>query len=402
MIVKFLVIVQDLRVSGTSEGIVSRSFLSKLRLTYPHSVIDVVYLKHQHSDDQLDLLPVDSIKSYVLDLKIPILTKWLNKIYWRLFHVSLRERKIQKVYGSYIGKISYEKYNHIFIRSSGLEYETILGAKNLPILKNSIINFHDPYPIFWCAGSEKILSSLELFRLKGMNKVVMQAKACISPATILSNDMEFLYGSKKKFYTLPHQYSESVFNLSDTPYVRKREKKITISYHGAIQFGRNIDFLLDAYQELINENLFYKENTEFVLRLKGKHTKRLTSKYSEGGNIFFLGQLDFSNSSVEQADEADILIIIENGPIRSNILVGKAPFIASLNKPILVLAPQSSEMRSLIKNSQFIASSGDKEEIKQKLENLIINKLSNDESVCPFGDYFSAEEFKKMLDKVLF
>ena len=31
----FLVIAQDLRVSGTSEGVVSRSFLAKLRMAYP-------------------------------------------------------------------------------------------------------------------------------------------------------------------------------------------------------------------------------------------------------------------------------------------------------------------------------------------------------------------------------
>ena len=42
---KFLVIEQDLRVSGTSQGIISRSFLAKLRLAYPQSIIDVVYLK---------------------------------------------------------------------------------------------------------------------------------------------------------------------------------------------------------------------------------------------------------------------------------------------------------------------------------------------------------------------
>ena len=39
---KFLVVEQDLRVSGTSQGVISRSFLAKLRIAYPKSVIDVV------------------------------------------------------------------------------------------------------------------------------------------------------------------------------------------------------------------------------------------------------------------------------------------------------------------------------------------------------------------------
>ena len=40
---KVLIIVQDLRVSGTSEGIVSRSFISKLKMIYPDAIIDLHY-----------------------------------------------------------------------------------------------------------------------------------------------------------------------------------------------------------------------------------------------------------------------------------------------------------------------------------------------------------------------
>lgn len=397
----FLVIAQDLRVSGTSEGMVSRSFISKLRKAYPDSIIDVVYLKHHPSEDLLHLLPIDSIQTHILDLKIPVFSRWFNKIYWRLFHMSLNERYIQKVYGSYIAKIEYKKYDHIFIRSSGLEYESILGAKNLPILKKSIVNFHDPYPLFWCAGNENQLNNLELFRLKEMYKVVSQAKSCISPAQTLSKDMEILYGAKKKIYTLPHQYCELVFDFSEIPLIRNKTKKVSISYHGAIQFGRNLDILLDAYQDLIEANLHYKENTEFVLRLKGSHAKRLLEKYSGQSNMVITDTLDLSNSTQEQATQADVLIILENGTIYSNILVGKAPFVASLQKPILVLAPERSELRRLIQNNQYIADCMNKEEIKQKLENLIINRMNSDEKVYPFGDYFSDENFKRMLDEIL-
>lgn len=399
---KFLVIAQDLRVSGTSEGVVSRSFIAKLRGAYPEAIIDVVYLKHHSNDDQLYLLPVDSIKTHLVDLRVPFFIKWINKIYWRVFNKSLNERYIQKKYGFHIAQINHKKYDHIFIRSSGLEYESILGAKDLPILKEAIINFHDPYPVFWCAGYEKQLDDLELYRLKEMCKVVTQAKKCISPAKTLSNDMEMLYGSKEKVYILPHQFSPLVFDLSDESRVRKKTKKVVISYHGAIQFGRNIDYLLEAYQELTGDNIYYQENTEFILRLKGKHTQRLKEKFSECENIVFSDLLNFSNSSIEQATEADILVIIENGSIYSNILVGKAPFIASLNKPLLSLSPERSEMRRLIQDEQYIANYEDKNEIKVKLKNLIESRLKSNDSVYPFGDYFSDEKFKEQLDKILF
>lgn len=397
---KFLIIEQDLRVSGTSQGIISRSFLSKLRMAKPHSIIDVVYLKQYASDDQLELLPVNSIQEHILDLKIPFTVKWFNKIYWRLFHVSLKEQYIHKTYGSYIAKIDFEQYDHIFIRSAGLEHETILGSKDLPILKRAVLTFHEPYPVFWCAGTQNSLSNLELFRLKKMQEVVSQAKCCMANA-LLSEDLSYLYGSKKKFYVLPHQYSKDIFDFTDTSQVFNKEKKITISYHGAIQFGRDVMILLDAYRALLETNSKFKDETEFILRVKGINIKFLKERYAAIPNIIILDTVNFSNSAFEQIHLTDINVILENGPLYCNILVGKAPFLASFNKPVFSLSPERSEMRRIIKDEQFIAQCNDKEEIKEKLENLIINRMVTDEPVYPFGDYFTDENFTKLLDKVL-
>lgn len=399
---KFLVIEQDLRVSGTSQGIISRSFLAKLRLAYPHSVINVIYLKQYFIEDRLDLLPVDSIESHVLNLKIPFFISWFNKIYWRLFHVSLATNHIHKVYSSYIAKIDYSTYDHVFIRSSGLNHETILGAKGLPILKKAIVNFHDPYPLFWYAGSTSTLTNLELFKLKEMYGVVFQAKVCMSSARLMSEDMQSLYGCRKKFHTLPHQYDESVFDLSDVSAVLKKKKKIMIAYHGAIQFGRDIEIVLDTFLELVRNNSVYRENAEFVIRVKGADFKKLEAKYVNTPNVKVLYVLNFSNSCNEQMNEADINIILENGPLYCNILVGKAPFLAAIRKPILSISPERSEMRRIITDTQYIASCTDKAEIKQKLENLIVNRMNSNEAAYPFGDYFSDANFKVMLDEILF
>jgi len=397
---KFLIIEQDLRVSGTSQGIISRSFLAKLRIAYPQSVIDVVYLKQYASEDRLDLLPVNSIESHILDLKTPFFTKWFNKIYWRLFHVSLTRKHMQQVYGSYIAKVDYHKYDHIFIRSAGLDCETILGSKDLPILKKAIITFNEPYPLFWCTGSKSVLTNLELFKWKEMFEVVSQAKSCIATA-LLAEDMQYLYGCRKKFYALPHQYDESVFDLTDINSALKKKKKIMIAYHGAIQFGRDMEILLDAYQELVSNNPLYKENTEFMIRVKGVDVEKLKDKYSKTPNIIVLHTLNFSNSCNEQRDEADINIILENGPLYCNIQVGKAPFLAAIQKPILSVSPERSEMRRIITDPQYIASCNDKAEIKQKLESLIIKRMTSKEAVYPFGDYFSDGNFKVILDKVI-
>jgi hypothetical protein len=235
-----------------------------------------------------------------------------------------------------------------------------------------------------------------------MYEVVIQSKTCMSSASLMSEDLQSLYGCRKKFYNLPHQYDESVFDLSDVSAVLKKNKKILISYHGAIQFGRDVHILLDAYQDLVENNLLYSENTEFVLRLKGIDVKQLAKKYAKISNIIILNMSSFSNSCYEQMHEADINIILENGPLYCNILVGKAPFLAAVKKPILSISPERSEMRRIIKEEQYIASCNDKEEIRQKLENLIVNRMNSDEAAYPFEDYFSDENFKKMLDTVLY
>ena len=398
---KFLIIEQDLRVSGTSQGVISRSFLAKLRTAYPNSIIDVVYLKHHQSDDQLHLLPVDHIETHVLDLKIPFLTKFTNRFYWRLFHVSLNERYIHRVYASYIVKVKYESYDHIFIRSAGIEHEVILATHDLPILKKAIVNFHDPYPLPWYVGAQKAITAIELFKLKKVAEIVAQSKTCSSSAHLMSNDLQHLYASKKQFYTLPHQYDARVFDLSDQGQVLKKSKKITISYHGAIMFGRNADILLDAYQELVETNVIYQEHTEFIMRLKGQDNKRLRKKYATVNNIQILDTLNFSNSSNEQIYETDIVIILENGPLYCNILVGKAPFLATYNKPVLCISPLRSELRNIIVDQKYIAAMDNKDEIKFKLDQLIQDRMSFNAQVFPFGDYFNDANFKKSLDEIL-
>lgn len=399
---KFLVIVQDLRVSGTSAGIGRRSLLAKLRNAYPESTIDVHYLIHRDTDDRLDLLPVNSITKHIVNTKIPAHIVFFNRFYWRLFHVSLNEQHVHKQYAKFIAAIDYEVYDHIFITSSGIGHETILATHNLSILKKANIIFHDPYPLAWYVGTISKINKLELFRLKKMMEVVEQAKTCSTTAQCMSHDLQHLYASKKKFYTLPHQFDASVFDLSDNNSVLSKSKKVTISYHGAIMFGRNIDVVLDAYQELLKDNISYKEDTEFVLRLRGQDNERLRYKYSENKNILILDCLNFSNSSNEQTHEADIYIILENGPMYSNILVGKAPFLASLNKPVLCISPDKSEMRKIVVDKRCIANMNNVQEIKEKLGALIDDRLVSNEVFMPFGDYFSDENFKNELEKILY
>lgn len=398
---KFLVIVQDLRVSGTSAGIGRRSLLTKIRKAYPDSQIDVHYLIHRDTDDKLDLLPVNSIEKHIVKTKIPGYITFINRFYWRIFNVSLKERFIQQQYANFINKIDYKKYDHVLVTSSGVNHETIMALYGLPILKVSNIIFHDPYPLYWYVGSKKIFDNLELFRLKRIVEIVNEAKTCSSTAFNMSHDLKQLYNYKKQFYTLTHQFDASVFDLTDTSQMIKKAKKVSISYHGALMFGRNIENFLLAYKELLDENSNYINETEVVLRVKGEGVKQLKEKFNTVANIQILNTINFSNSSNEQIHESDIVLILENGPLYCNILVGKAPFLAAYNKPVLCLSPEKSELRNIITDERCIANMHNVSEIKQKLKVLIDNRLVSQEPFSPFGDYFSDENFKKQLDVII-
>lgn len=398
---KFLVVVQDLKISGTSEGIVSRSFLCKLRKVYPQAKITVLYLKNIESEDCLDLLPVDAIEQIRVRRSPPTMIKIINRVYWRFYKVALNEKYLINQYRRQLKKIEWDRYDHIFLRSAGNNYETILACEDLPILKRSIINFHDPYPQFWDPGSDISLSGLELNRLKRMWEVVQQAESCMTPSQNLSEDMEYLYGSLKKFHTLPHQYDPAAFPNQIFKEKLEEKRKVVISYHGAVQLGRNLNILLDAYLAILEKKRSYTETTEFVLRITGPYSKEIIEKYQHHPNLVFLEPVSFPESLHEMKNAADILIILENCTDRSNILPGKVPVIASLQKPFLCLSPVKSEMRRLIQEGNLVAACDNREEIMRKLENLIASAFEKKKFMeDPFQGYFDDELFKTRLEEI--
>ncbi|MGI0107853.1 hypothetical protein [Salinimicrobium sp. WS361] len=399
---KFLLIVQDLKISGTSEGIVSRSFLYRLREAYPEAKISVLYFTNTQSEDQLKLLPVDAMEVIRVRRSPLKIIKTINHLYWRIFKVPLNEKYILHQYRRHLKKIDCEKYDHIFIRSAGNNFETILASKDRPLLRKAIVNFHDPYPQFWDPGTDLSLSGLELNRLKRMWEVVQQAKTCITPSQSLSEDMEFLYGSNKRFYTLPHQFTPTVFESFPEKKNTESRKKMVITYQGAVQTGRNLEILLDAYLELLNRKSSFRETTQFLLRITGPYSAEITKKYQHYPNLIFLEQMAFVESLQEMKYQTDILIILENCRECSNILPGKVPVIASLNKPFLCLSPIKSELRRLLYEPAFVACCDDRGEIMQKLEHLIASvSLEKKFKEDPFRGYFNEKNFNNRLKAIL-
>ncbi|EMY3481781.1 hypothetical protein AAIP42_002721, partial [Flavobacterium psychrophilum] len=139
----------------------------------------------------------------------------------------------------------------------------------------AVVNFHDPYPYSWYKGLSLRVTNLELVRLQKMIQIVAQAKTCCASAYYMAKDLQYLYASNKCFYTLPHQFAFAGFDLSDKNMVRKKERKIQISYHGALMFGRDIFTLVAAFIQLMNQYDWIKNEVEMVLRVKGDGLEKL-------------------------------------------------------------------------------------------------------------------------------
>ena len=400
---RILVVAQDLRVSGTSEGIVSRSFIYKLKECYPDFKIHVLYLKNHRASGNPKLLPIDKYSEKVIFRKIPKRIILLNKLSWRLTGISLKEIFVEKLYGQELKKIDYSLYDLVFLRSAGTAFELILGAAYNPkLLEKSIVNFHDPFPGYWDTGSQSILTNLELQKLKRMQGVVDRAQACISPSRLLSQDLEFLYGTRKKFHTLPHQFTPKAFDLKidDENAIRKKKKSICITYHGAIQLGRSLTKFLDVYVELVDKNPVIKKETEVFLRIKGEGVDELKMKYNNHPNIEIRSFASFNISFEELKNETDIGLILENNSSHSNILPGKVPVLIQLKKHLLILGPERSELKRLAKE-KGIFSSYRKKDIAENLMLTISQILNKESKNYELERYFSQTEFRKKLNYII-
>lgn len=394
---RFLIITQDLRISGTSQGIIERSFLSKLRKVYPEAVLDVLYLCAHSYDDNLEILPVNSIVKKIISRSIPFHVKWMNRISRRVFNILYADNYIHTQYANEIKKLDYTLYDHIMVRSAGLEHETLLAMHNLPILKHTVVNFHDPYPYAWYKGIASKVNSNEFKKLEKMIQIVSDAKACCASAYYMAKDLQYLYASDKYFYTLPHQFTFEGFDLSDKTNVRKKNRKIQISYHGALMFGRNVFTIVEAFKQLMEEHEWIKNDVEFVLRLKGDGVNKLKEMVKDSDTILVLDTLNFSNSSNEQIHESDINIILENGPYYCNILGGKVPFLFALDKKVFISSPERSELRRFLPNYPFLCDMNNLEDTKLKLYEVLISEDLHNSAT---KELFSDERFKKSLDQI--
>jgi hypothetical protein len=87
----------------------------------------------------IDLIcDIDSIETHILNLKIPFFTEWLNKVYWRLFHASLKKSKYIQSLWFFIATIDYISMIIFFIKA-WVGLRNYIERKICPFLKKQLL-----------------------------------------------------------------------------------------------------------------------------------------------------------------------------------------------------------------------------------------------------------------------
>lgn len=398
---KILVIAEDLRVSGTSEGQVSRSFVYRMAHHPDVEKIDLLYLKNESGNHEIDMLPINQVWQHDILFSKNSLSRFIEKVGHKIVGRSLEiEYKLSKV-KDILSTINFENYDYIAVRSSGHSFLTLRAFEKLKFLKDKVVLFfHDPFPVFWDPGYSGPLSKRALYDFKVMKTLVDTGFKCVTPSNSLSRDLRFLYRSKKNFSTLPHQFSPEVFVPSNGSKLKKELNKISIMYHGAIQLGRKIDPFIDSCIAIQSQYPELKNQLSLLFRIKGNDAERLKTKYKQVEFLQILPQVSSQIALWESKEVADINLIIEPSGNYSNILVGKAPLLDYVNRRILILGPKESELKNLIKDDLSFAFAESIPEIKRILL-AAIKEIKDDIPVSsPFGDYFSVEKFNYLATQV--
>ena len=397
---KTLILCQVIDLEGTSEGIVSNSFIIKYLKLFPEQDVEIVWISERQGIANLseklnfDLKTIQIRKRYYTWIE-----NKANGFLNQFLNFNFKDKHKINNYKNAINQCHLYKYDQIFVRSGGLGFELIRALHGNNYLNKMILYFHDPYPPSIYPGSNSKFSKSEYFKIKEMRAIVQKAKAVFSPSKKLSADLGFLFG--RRFKTLPHQFDKDIFNNYNTNKNESLDEDyLYIMYHGAIQHNRNLDLVLKAFTELVDKNPRF-EKFKFVIRSKGKEVNHLKKLYDSHKHIMFLKNISAYDSYMEQKKYASLSLILETNGEYSNILGGKVPLLVSFNANILCLTSRESELKRLLKHSNKDYVEYDFNSIEKKLKLKLSNILDDKEYQNPMINYFSDVRFKQKISKLV-
>lgn len=302
---------------------------------------------------------------------------------------------VWKLPGKVLSRLMIPDYAAIWWKKAKAQAEEIVAREKIGILYSTSAPYSDhllalhlkrKYPhLKWVADfrdewtknpylQEDRFYRFKITKEKKMECAVLHAADFVVANTPVMRD-HFVEGKehlKRKFSVIPNGYDVDDFEQK-LPEAQTHNKKMTLTYTGALYGRRKPDTLFDALHQLIAEDHIQKDKV--LVKLVGNYNEaQMNSKireYKLEGTVEIVGLLSHNECIMEQLS-CDALVLIEgNGKGAEAFYTGKLFEYMNTNKPILALLPEHGVAAELVRESNvgLVADVDDVEEIKKNLLN---------------------------------
>lgn len=200
------------------------------------------------------------------------------------------------------------------------------------------------------------------------------------------------FTTKKEFEAITKKPIEVITNgfVTNKVAVKSLDNKFTISHIGSLLSGRNPENLWSVIEELLAENIGFKE--DFNLQLAGAISDDVLASIKEhipNENLSVLGYVSH-NDAIKLQRSAQVLLLIEIDAKKTRgIIPGKLFEYFAAERPILALGPEKWDVEQLLDktNAGLYFNYGDRDKLKTailslykayKNDNLYVNSVGID------------------------
>lgn len=285
-------------------------------------------------------------------------------------------------------KNNIDNYDTLILMSGGCGFTPHQAIKNNKVYntKNIISLYHDPYPISaYPVPYNTVKRWKEYFKFRNLQKTFSISNFVIFPSQRLYewylNDYEI---DKKKVKIIPHAVDE-ILKLD----IKEKDfNQIAISHTGTLLKPRNPKVFLEVFSRLKLKNTlvnFYGVINPFVFNdIKPFNDSKRINIFNE--RISYV-------ESLAVLYKSDFLLLIESNGINNPFLPTKFVDYLNIEKPIIILSPEKSEVSRLVgSNYPFITSLDNEIGIKEIFTK--INDKKNIEKALSILKHIK-EEFSK-------
>jgi glycosyltransferase involved in cell wall biosynthesis len=272
-----------------------------------------------------------------------------------------------------------EKNNIQYIISSGPPHSMHLIAlglvKRFPQLK-WVADFRDPWTNIDFYDKLMLTWMADRKHHRQEQSVLKHAHSVISVGQTMSDELREIYiraGGRHpdKFKVITNGFDEedTTKGLSDS-YREEKDKKFSFAHIGTLVKDRNPEVLWKVLNELVQENVAFRNQME--IKLVGKVDIFVKEQIEKWQLSSFINKIDYLNHDKvieEQQRSKVLLLLVNNTKNAKGILTGKFFEYLASGTPILAIGPKDGDLAKILHetNAGFISDFEDEQALKENI-----------------------------------